>query len=188
MKKFVVLSLVMALATAGSLSAADALKSGPQVGDSLGAFNVTKAAGAEDDGVEEGKNLCYRCRNGSRPQVIIFTRSTDPKVADFIQKLDKEVTKNQDHSLRAFVNLLGEDKAALNKEAKKFAAKTGAKNIPIVVPNEAENGPDNYGLNPKASITVVLASDLGVKASHAYGDAEELDVKTVIADLTKILN
>lgn len=187
MKKFVVLSLVMALATAGSLSAADKLKSGPQEGDALGAFNVTKVAGAEDDGVEEGKNLCYRCRNGSKPQVIVFTRSTDPKVADFIQKLDKEVAKNQDQRLRAFVNLLGEDKAALKDEAKKFAAKTGAKNIPIVVPNETENGPDNYGLNPKASVTVMLASDLGVKASHAYAEADELDPKAVLADLSKIL-
>lgn len=187
MKNLVVLSLVMALATAGSLFAGEAVKSGPQEGDSLGAFYVTKAAGAETDGVEEGENLCYRCRNGSRPQVIVFTRSTDPKVADFIQKLDQEVAKNQDHSLRAFVNLLGDDKAALNQEAKKFAAKTKAKNIPIVVPNETENGPDNYGLNPKASITVTLASDLGVKASHAYSNVEDLDVNTVIADLTKIL-
>ncbi len=187
-KKLVTMSLVLSLAAVGVLSAADSLKSGPQEGDSLGAFYVTKAAGAAEDGVDEGRNLCYRCRNGSRPQVIVFTRSSDPKVANFIKQLDQEVAKNQDYSLRAFVNLLGEDKAALKSQAKKLAAKTEAKNVPFVVPNEAENGPDNYGLNPKASVTVVLASDLGVKASHAVRNVEELDVNAVIADISKILN
>lgn len=44
------------VATAG----AEELKSGLQVGDSVGAFDVVKCAGAEDDGVKEGRQLCYR--------------------------------------------------------------------------------------------------------------------------------
>ena len=43
-------------ATAG----AEELKSGLQVGDFVGAFDVVKCAGAEDDGVKEGRQLCYR--------------------------------------------------------------------------------------------------------------------------------
>ncbi len=194
MKNLFVLSLglVVALAASGIVTAEEAakneLKSGPQTGDSLGAFYVTKIAGAEDDGVDEGQNLCYRCRNGSKPQVIVFTRSTDPKVAELVKKLDKAVSENESSKLRVFVNLLGEDKEDLSEKAKKFAAQSSAKNVPIVVPNEFENGPLNYGINEKAAVTVTLASDLGVKATHAFDDADNVNIDSIIGDLEKILN
>lgn len=193
MKNLFVLSLglVVALAVGGVATADDAakkrVKSGPQTGDSLGAFYVTKVAGAEDDGVEQGKNLCYRCRNGSKPQVVVFTRSTDPKVAQLVKRLDKAVAENASSNLRVFVNLLGEDKEELSDAAKKFAATSKAKNVPFVVPNEFENGPDNYGINTDAEITITLASDLGVKASHAFVSAKDLNVKAVMKDLSKII-
>ena len=189
-KNLFVLSLGLGVAciVGGNAMADDAVKSGPQDGDRLGAFYVTKIAGAEKDGVDEGQNLCYRCKNGARPQVIVFTRSTSPKVAALIKKLDKAVAENEDAQLRVFVNLLGEDKEDLADAAKKIAAKSKAKNVPIVVPNEFENGPDNYGINSKADVTVTLASDLGVKASHAVSNAKDLNVDLVISDLQKILN
>lgn len=190
MKNLFVLSLGLGVAflVGGNAMADDAVKSGPQDGDRLGAFYVTKVAGAENDGVDEGQNLCYRCKNGARPQVIVFTRSTDPKVAKLVQKLDKAIAENEDSQLRVFVNLLGEDKEDLTDQAKKFAAKSSAKNVPIVVPNEFENGPDNYGINAKAAVTITLASDMGVKASHAVTNASELNVDSVLSDLQKILN
>lgn len=187
MKHLTLLSLTISLATAGSLMAGE-IKSGPQVGDSLGAFMVTKCAGAEEDGVAEGDNLCYRCRNGKRPQVVIFTRSTDPKVLELLQKLDKAVTENEDEKLRTFVNLLGEDKDELSATAKKVAADSQTKNVPIVVPNEFENGPDDYGINQKAEVTVILASELGVKANHSVAKASELNIDAIIKDIKKILN
>ena len=52
---------------------------------------MTKGAGAEQDGVKEGKNLCYRCRNGARPQVMVFTRSTDPAVVDLVKDLANDL-------------------------------------------------------------------------------------------------
>jgi hypothetical protein len=182
------LGLAVALAFSGVANAEPTVKSGPQAGDSLGAFYVTKVAGAEDDGVDQNANLCYRCRNGRRPQVIVFTRAADGKVAELVAKLDQAVAQNADAKLRVFVNVLGEDKADATDHAKKLASETKAKNIPFVVPNEFENGPDNYGINAKAAITVTMASELGVKASHAAGSANELDIASVLSDLKKILN
>lgn len=194
MKNLFVLSLglVVALAASGVVTADDAakkknVKSGPQCGDKIGAFYVTKVAGAEDDGVEEGKNLCYRCRNGSRPQVIVFTRSTDPKVAELVQKLGGAMSENESSQLRVFVNFLGEDKEEVSDQAKKFASHSNVKNVPFVVPNEFENGPDNYGINAKAEVTVTLASESDVKATYAVAKAKNLDVNSVLSDLGKIL-
>ena len=147
-KNLFVLTMVAAMVTSGTLNAKEKeatkgkkLKSGPQMGESIGAFNVTKIAGAENDGVEEGKNLCYRCRNGSKPQVIVFARSASPNVESLVKELDKAVAENESSKLCVFVNILGEDKDSAADVAKKFAASSEAKNIPFVVPNEFENGP-----------------------------------------------
>lgn len=179
--------LGIAAAVTSAVAVGEELKSGPQTGDQLGAFYVTKCAGAEDDGVEEGKNLCYRCRNGAKPQVVVFTRSIDPEVVEFVKQLDEAITKNSDARLTGFVNVLNEDKDEASAAAKKLAETSKTNNVPFVVPNESENGPDNYGINPKAEITVILASELGVKANFAVASAKELKTKKIIRDIKKIL-
>ena len=118
----------------------------------------------------------------------MFTRSADPKVAQLVKKLDKAIAENEDSQLRVFVNFMGEDKEDVIDSAKKFAAKSKAKNVPFVLPNEFENGPDNYGINAKADITVVMASETKVKANYAVANAKELNVDAVVANLSKILN
>lgn len=191
-KNLTVLSLTLAVAFACSTLQAkeptSGLKSGPQENSKIGAFYVTKVAGAEDDGVKKGRNLCYRCLNGQRPQVMVFTRSSDAKVQELLKKLDKAVAKNKDSQLRVFVNVLGDDKDDLAETCEKFVADTKAKNIPFVVPNEFENGPEDYGINAKAEITVTLAANSSVKASHAAAKASDLNVDAVIKDLGKILD
>ena len=185
MKNLFVLGLIVAVTSA--VSVGEEVKSGPQTGDRLGAFYVTKCAGAEDDGIAEGKNLCYRCRNGAKPQVVIFTRSSDPKIVELIQQLDKAITHNADSQLTGFVNILSADKDDASDNAKKLATTSKATRVPFVVPNEFENGPDDYGISPKAAVTIILASELGVKANHSVADAKDLKVDAVIADLKKIL-
>ena len=71
----VVTAVAMVLVTAAVASAE--VTSGPQVGERVGAFTVTKVTGNPDDGVEDGKKLCYRCKMGQRPVVMVFARSAD---------------------------------------------------------------------------------------------------------------
>jgi hypothetical protein len=172
-----------------SFAAGAELKSGVQPGDSIGAFDVVKCAGASDDGVDTGAKLCYRCKYGGRPMVMVFTRKADEKVAGLVKKLDSAVTHNSDAKLAAFVNLLGDNQESLEAEAKKFGAKTKANNVPIVVPVEYENGPDNYGLNPKAEVTVILAVKGSVVANHALskGELNDKAIESILADVPKLL-
>jgi len=182
-----VIAVAIALTTAGLISAEE-MKSGLQTGEKIGAFYVTKPCGAEDDGVEVGENLCYRCRNGGRPQVMVFTRSSDKNVVELIKKLDEAIPENERQQLRAFVNYLGADKTAAKMGVQKLAEDSKAKNVPFVLPNDLENGPANYGLNEDAEVTVILAENGKVKANHSAASAKKLDVKAVVADLEKILN
>ena len=156
MRRIVSAVAVVALLVCVSAVQAEELKSGLAAGKFVGPFYVTKLAGAEEDGVKVGKNLCYRCKNGGRPQVMVFTRSADEKVAKLVKELDSAIGKNSDKELCAFVNVLGEDKASASADAKKLAKTTEAKNVPFVLPNEFENGPENYGLNAKADVTIIL--------------------------------
>jgi hypothetical protein len=188
MRQFKIVTMAVALLAGVSFAYGEEIKSGLQAGDDIGAFDVTKLAGAEDDGIEVGKNLCYRCKNGGRPQVMVFTRAADGKVVQLLQKLDGALAENSEKQLRAFVNVMGQDKEAATEHAKSLAESTNAKHIPFVVPNEFENGPDNYGINPDAAVTIILAEKGKVKASHAFSSADDVEVESVISDLEKILN
>ncbi len=187
MKRFLGLVCAMALVASGFSVSADDLNSGLKEGADIGPFYVTKCAGAESDKEPVGKNLCYRCKNSDRPQVMVFTRSTNEKVIELVKQLDEQIKKNEDAQLRAFVNTLGDSKDSASADAKKLAETSKAVNIPFVVPNEFENGPADYGINAKAEVTIILAESGKVKANHAFAKASELNVANVVKDLKKIL-
>ena len=112
---------LVALAVVPFAFAADQeVKSGLAVGKTIGAFDVTKCAGTEDDGVKIGATLCYRCKYGARPMVMIFSRNADKSLAQLMGKLDEVVAKNTDKEFKAFINIVGEDKEKLEEAAKKF--------------------------------------------------------------------
>jgi hypothetical protein len=59
MRVFTSFGVAAAFAVAAVVASAEELKSGLQVGDQVGAFDVVKVAGPED-GVKVGDKLCYR--------------------------------------------------------------------------------------------------------------------------------
>jgi hypothetical protein len=161
-----VTGLVAAVVLSAAVVSAE-MTSGPQVGESVGAFLVTKVTGNPDDGVADGKTLCYRCRLGSKPVVMVFARSADETFAKFLKKLEEELEEHADEQLMAFVNMIGTDAESLKKEAADFAAKHGIGRIAFVVPEEVENGPEDFKIAPDADLTVVCYKGGTVKANHA---------------------
>ncbi len=187
MRHLVSLALAVAVLSP-NFANAEEIKSGLEAGKGIAPFYVTKTAGAEDDGVAKGDNLCYRCKNGDRPQVMVFTRSTDAKVVALVQKLDEQIKAHEGEQLRAFVNMLGDSKDAAAASVGKLAKASKAKHVPFVVPNEFENGPEDYGISPKAEITIIVANDEKVVSNHAAASAKDLDVDSVIKDIQKMFN
>lgn len=181
--------LVLALAccltgiTCGDACAEDSLKEG----DSIGVFYVTKVAGAEDDGVEPGEELCYRCRYGSRPMVMVFARDTGGKLSDLVQQLDAAVAKNEDSKFKGLITLIGEDAANLKEDASKIAAMAEVKYVPVVVSKETNTGPLNYKLSADAAVTIVVARDSQVVNTHVF-DADKIDIAAVMSEVKQILH
>lgn len=166
MRAFPGLSLAAALMLSAVVASAE-VTSGPQVGEAVGAFLVTKVTGNPDDGVADGKTLCYRCRMGNKPVVMVFARSADETFAKFLGKLEEELEEHADEQLTAFVNMIGTDAESLKQAAADFAAKHDFKRIAFVVPEEAENGPEDFKIAPDADLTVVCYKGGTVKANHA---------------------
>lgn len=171
---------------AGAAFAADSAETCLKKGDDIGPFYVTKVAGENDD-VAVGKTLCYRCKYGSRPMVMVFTRETGGKVTELVKQLDSAVAKHEDAQLRSFVTLIGGETESLQKEAEKFAKAAGTKNVPIAVAEDAENGPSNYKLDPKAEVTIVVAKDNKVTAQHTFA-ADSVDVAAVLKEVAGLVN
>ncbi|MEM9827381.1 MAG: hypothetical protein AAF958_12360 [Planctomycetota bacterium] len=182
------LALVAVVAFATPAMAESDVKSGPKDGSRLGAFTVTKVAGCESDGVEAGKPLCYRCKNGDRPQVMVFTRTIDGKVGELLKKLDQAVADHEGDELRVFVNILDSDKDAARAKAEKFAKSLNVKNIPFVVPKDFKTGPRSYGINKKAEVTVTMANESTVKGNVVAAKADALDIAAVLRQVETMLN
>ncbi|MEM6471351.1 MAG: hypothetical protein AAF802_17450 [Planctomycetota bacterium] len=178
-----VLGMVLAPISSAADSGGDCLKAG----DGISPFYVTKIAGAEDDGVETGKELCYRCRYGQRPMVMVFTRSADGEVGKLVKALDSAVQENESAELKGLVTFLGENRKGVENTAAKFAKSSGTKAIPFVVAEDVASGPSRYKIGEDAAVTVVVAKESQVVASHQFKSASDVDVAAVMGEVTKML-
>ena len=144
-------------------------------GDAVGVFYVTKVAGAVDDGVVPGEQLCYRCRYGSRPMVMVFARRTGGRLTELVRRLDRAVASNRRSSLKGMVTFVGGDATELKQRAATVAEEAAVKKVPVVVARETETGPTNYKLPADAAVTVVVAKDSQVVKTHTY-DEDNINV------------
>ena len=173
------------MATAGADDSATT--NGLQEGDPIGVFYVTKIAGAVDDEVEPGETLCYRCRYGSRPMVMVFARDTGGRVPELLKALEQSVGENEEAKLKGIMTLIGEDAAALKDDAGKIAEKVDAKLVPVVIAKETKTGPLSYKISETADVTIVLANDSQVVNAQTF-DAAKIDVSNIISQVKQMLN
>ena len=178
----------LALPLAGTVSADDTkaktpLKSGLQVGEIIGTFDVEDVTGPA-----RGREICYACRYGSRPVVNIFVREITDEVATLITKLDKQIEKNQEKQLKAFVVLLSEDPKADEELLIRVTRKHRIRNVPLTL-FDGEIGPPKCRISDKAAVTVMLWHDSEVKANHAFakGKLDRKSIEAVVKSTAKIL-
>ena len=169
-------TIVAATVMTGTASAE--VTSGYQVGESVGAMTVTKVTGNPLDGVADGKTLCYRCKMGSRPVVMVFARTADEKLGKLLKKLDEEIEEHASAKLTGFVNMLGTDAESLKKDTADFVKQQGIERIAFVVPkDDSKNGPADYKIAPDADLTVVCFKGGKVTANHALAKGQLSDEK-----------
>jgi hypothetical protein len=126
---------------------------------------------------------------GGKPVVMIFARKSDAALASLVKQLDKALAEHEGKKLQAFVNLLGDDREALEDGAARFSTENEVQLVAITVPVEFENGPADFGINPEAEVTVMLYKGAKVQSNHAFGEGalDDKGIEAILADLPKIL-
>lgn len=175
---------VIALAFASAVTAKDD-EAGPRVGASLSPFDVVKCGGAED-GIEVGETLCYRSRNGIRPQVIVFARAGDKlkKITELTKQLDAWVAESKNN--RAFVSVLGDSVDDAKEAATQFAESLELKAVPVAVPSAVKSGPETYSISKDQQVTVLVVKRGRIRAVvQDSGDMDAAALAKAVMDSVK---
>jgi len=185
MFKVVVPSLALVLAGFVAVSAAEKsgeLESGLKPGAFPPAFHVRDITGPL-----KGETLCYRCRYSNKPVVNIFAREITPELTELIKNVDKQVAKNKDKKMEAFVVFLSDDADAIEPKIKELAKKNKL-TIPLTLIEDVA-GPEEYKISKDADVTVMMWVESEVKVNHAFakGKLKKENVKKVAAETKKIL-
>ena len=160
------------------------VKSGPQVGQGVGAFHPFNVFNAESPEAC-GKENCIVCQYGSKPVALVFARSTSKPVAELVKKLDATVAKAGQEKMGAAVIFLSSDDniketvAAMQKDA-------GVKNVSLAV--DGPKGPEAYKVSKDADVTVIIYHKKKVLANHAFDKFDTEGVEKVAGSISKILN
>jgi hypothetical protein len=171
----------------GPRLAADPVKSGPQVGETVpGPFHPLNVLNAELP-ENNGKKACLYCQHGLHPVVMIFTRELNDAVTTLIRKLDPAVAANKDAKLGAVVVVLTADEGAAESKLATLAQTGGVRNVSLAI--ETYTGPAKYNLAEDAEVTVLLYNRRKVIANHAFRKDELTPqaVETILGELPRLL-
>jgi hypothetical protein len=160
-------------------SAAEPLHSGLKVGEKVPTFYVRAITGPL-----KNKSVCYVCRNGDRPVVMLFVRQITPELKRLLKGIDAEVDGHRASGLRSFgVFLAGDDKELLPQvQTLAFDEKLS---LPLTIAAAPSDGSAGRTIHPEAAVTVILYREQTVTANFAFR-ANELDGQTTETVLKSI--
>jgi hypothetical protein len=152
--------------------AAQALKSGPQPGESIpGPFHPVNLNGAHASNPH-----CLVCEFGMAPVVLVFTRDIG-KTGALLEKLDEAIAGRAGSGLKAFAVVLSENfaKPESREEVERSLGKTAAKLKNVILAVMPAAGPEGYNIAKDADITVILYKKLKVVSSFAFAKDQLTD-------------
>lgn len=163
----------------GPNPAAEPLASGLKVGAKVPTFYVRAITGPL-----KNRSVCYVCRNGDRPVVMLFIRQITPEVKVLLKGIDAEVDRRRAAGLRSFGVFLAGDGSELLPQVQTLAfdEKIG---LPLTIAAAPSDGSAAGAIHPDAAVTVILYRELTVKANFTCR-ASELDRQMIERILKKV--
>lgn len=181
---FIVVGVVLPILTAGEPGAKPdsspaPLQSGLKVGEKVPTFYVRAITGPL-----KNKSVCYVCRNGDRPVVMLFIRQITPELKKLLKGIDDEVDQHRAEGLRSFGVFVASDSKELLPQVQTLAfdEKIG---LPLTIAAAPSDGSAGRSIHPDAAVTVILYRAQTVIANFAYR-AEELKAEESEAVLKNI--
>lgn len=163
---FAVLSLIPRMVSADDVISASSTQGAFARGQRVQSFYVRAVTGPLRD-----KSVCYVCRNGDRPVVMILLRELEPELPGLLKSIDGLVDRHRAQGLRAFGVLIGEDptKQAPRLQTLGFDKRLS---LPLAVagPQVAAAGCQNIPAD--AVVTVILYRDQKIEDRRSYLSGE----------------
>jgi hypothetical protein len=160
------------------------LESGRAIGQPVPSFYVRAVTGPL-----RNKSVCYVCRNGSRPCVMVLFRETPQTLGKLLKAIDKVVDQNRAEGLKGFGVLISPEpgRAISRLQTMAFNQKVS---IPLSVATDVVGSPSCQNLHPRAEVTVVLYRRQKVVGRFAFR-TRELDAAgtgRVLAGIKRLLD
>jgi hypothetical protein len=172
---------VVLLAVACCVTAAEALKSGPQVGEAVpGPFEPYNLTGPS-----AGEDHCLYCQFGSSPVAVVFAREITPALTMLVKKLDEATGTHAKAEMGSYVVFLNKE-PSLQAAAKELAKKEGIKHTIL---SSIDVAPKKYAIADAADVTVLLYVNSKVQANHAFkkGEFTDKSIAAIVGDVAKIV-
>eukprot|EP00913_Durusdinium_trenchii_P023355 g21933.t1 len=134
------------------------------------------------------KSVCYICRNGSRPVVMLLMRRMDPELKPLLQQVSRLVDRNRAAGLRGFGVLISSDAVKATSKVQTFAFNNKV-TIPLTVGGEGVGYEACQNVHAEAAVTVVLYRRQKVVDRFAFREGElgTSQVKTVVARVKRFV-
>ena len=135
-----------------------------------------------------GKSVCYVCRNGDRPVVVVLLRELGPDATALLKELDRTVNQHRAEGLRCFAVLLTDtpqrDSARLQTLA--FDEKI---DLPLTQAGEASTQGSPLAFSRDNAVSVVTYQDRRIIQRFAFkaGTCDEAARKQIIAASEKLV-
>ena len=159
------------------------LKSGPENGAKVNSFFVRAVTGSL-----RNRSICYVCRFGNRPVVMVMLQDVDDNVADLFKTLDKVLDAKRATGLRGFGVLVTDDssKAVPILQTMSFDERLS---IPLTAATTAIAGPSSHNLHADAATTVILYEGQTTVSTLGFrkGELNEAAIKQVLAAIEELL-
>lgn len=178
MRKWVCLFLALGLANSTAAAQDDKVFSGPQPGEKLTVFKAKGIWGAN-----EGKEF-QAMKNAKGPVMLIFVHEVTRPAFQLLRPVDFYADKLKKDGLQTTFVWLTADKTKTENWLN-FAKKSLRLRSPVAISLDGLEGPGNYGLNRKVTLTILVGQGSKVTDNFAIIQPNETDAPKVFAAMAK---
>lgn len=171
MKRHVALFAIAGLLV-GELHSQD-LKTGPSAGTKLTPVKAY-GVGGPHPGPYTGREFDVAREIGDGPGAILFMHELTRNILPVVRGLDQFGSEYSLKGFKTFTLMLSPDRTAAESRLKAVNGSLKLRN-PVVLSLDGAEGPGNYALNRKATLSLVLVDGGKVVRTHAYTDVNAED-------------
>jgi hypothetical protein len=149
-----------------SASQKSPLVSGREIGDIVPSFYTRVVTGPMMN-----RSVCFVCRNGQRPVVMVLLRKLGPDLKPLLQEVDRLVNEHRAEGLRSFGVFISENPSDAISQVQTFAFDHKI-SLPLTVGGNSVGEPHCQNLSAQADATIVLYQFRRVVSRFAFRDGE----------------